>query len=136
MVIGNESGQVHILDGGELKQTLTLGEHAVGAVCGYNRGLIASCGGQLVIYESLDNHWKVAKKLQTPLVSEASKNGECIVQITECPTDDTYVVGTDTKQLFTGSLSNVTAIGEESDVLEYISGNSISFDVLISRVFC
>ena len=109
--------------------------------------MIASCGGHLIIYECLDNNWKVAKKLQTPLVSDASKNGECIVQITVCPTDDTYVVGTDTKQLFSGSLSNVAGIGEESNVLEYISGKTISsnlkstklrmpFDVQVASVFC
>ena len=50
-MIGNESGQVHILDNGELKNTLTLGTQTIGAVAGFSRGFIAGCGGTVHVYE-------------------------------------------------------------------------------------
>ena len=51
VIIGNESGQVHILDNGELKNTLTLGTQTIGAVAGFSRGFIAGCGGTVHVYE-------------------------------------------------------------------------------------
>ena len=53
VIIGNESGQVHILDSGELKSTLTLGTQTIGAVAGFSRGFIAGCGGTVHVYEHI-----------------------------------------------------------------------------------
>ena len=54
IVIGNEAGQVHILESGELKNTITIGTEIIGAIAGCSRGFIAGCGGTIHIYEMLE----------------------------------------------------------------------------------
>ena len=61
LVIGNEAGQVHVLDNGELKSTLNLGTQTIGAVAGFSRGFIAGCGGTVHVYEYIQGSWRRAK---------------------------------------------------------------------------
>ena len=60
-MIGNEAGQVHVLDNGELKSTLNLGTQTIGAVAGFSRGFIAGCGGTVHVYEYIQGSWRRAK---------------------------------------------------------------------------
>ena len=53
-MIGNEAGQVHVLESGELKNTITIGTEIIGAIAGCSRGFIAGCGGTIHIYEMLE----------------------------------------------------------------------------------
>ena len=53
-MIGNEAGQVHVLESGELKNTITIGTEIIGAIAGCSRGFIAGCGGSIHIYEMLE----------------------------------------------------------------------------------
>ena len=52
---------MHVLDNGELKNTLNLGTQTIGAVAGFSRGFIAGCGGTVHVYEYIQGSWRRAK---------------------------------------------------------------------------
>lgn len=124
LVIGNEAGQVHILDNGELKNTLNLGTQTIGAVAGFSRGFIAGCGGTVHVYELIQGSWRRAKRQRTHMTSDETTAAEIIVAITASPSEESIICGTDSKQLYTGALSvaDIQRSGDQISTLDYLTG--------------
>lgn len=124
LAIGNESGQVHLLEGAELKTTLTLGTEIIGAIAGFSRGFIAGCGGTLHVYELIEGTWRRAKRQRTVMTSDDTKVAEIITAICVSMSEEQYIAGTDSKQLFCGTLSlaDLQKSGEQITTMDYLTG--------------